>query len=63
MSMHYHMPEQAIPADFWMYFSRVFAENENHHGGTREGWEGDRTYECVYGHRECMSVALSTFAP
>ena len=42
MSMHQYMPDQAILADLLdIVLSRVRAENENHHGDTSPGWEGN----------------------
>ena len=42
MSMYQYMPDQAVLADSWTLFcTRVRAENENHHGGTNPGWEGN----------------------
>jgi hypothetical protein len=59
MSMHYHMPDQAVPADPRMLFRpgcsqkmKIIMTVPTHDG--REMC----TYEYVYGHRECMSVAL-----
>jgi hypothetical protein len=59
MSMHYHMPDQAIPADSWMLFCPECAQKMRiiMAAPAKDGKE-TRTYECVYGHRECMSVAL-----
>jgi hypothetical protein len=59
MSMHYHVPDQAVPADSWTLICpecsqkmRIIMAAPSH--GGRE----IRTYECVYGHRDCMSVGL-----
>ena len=42
MSMHQYMPDQAVLAELLdIVLSRVRAENENHHGGTSPGWEGN----------------------
>ncbi len=58
MSMHYHMPEQAIAADSWMLFCPECSQKMRiiMAAPGKDGKE-TRTYECVYGHRECMSVA------
>jgi hypothetical protein len=53
------MPDQAIPADSWMLFCPECAQKMRiiMAAPAKDGKE-TRTYECVYGHRECMSVAL-----
>jgi hypothetical protein len=59
MSMHYHVPDQAIPADSLMLFCPECSQKMRiiMAAPGKEGKE-TRTYECVCGHREWMSVAL-----
>jgi hypothetical protein len=59
MSIHYHTPDQTVPAASWMLFCpecsqkmRIIMSIPAHGGGET------RTYECVYGHREWMTVGL-----
>ena len=59
MSMQHHKPEQAVFADSCMLFCaecsqkmRIIMAAPTH--DRRE----TRTYECVYGHRERVTVAL-----
>jgi hypothetical protein len=59
MSMHYHMPGQAVPAASWMLFCPDCSQKMRivMAAPAQKGRE-TRTYECVYGHRERMTVAL-----
>jgi hypothetical protein len=59
MSMHQFMPDQAVLADSWTLSCPECAQKMRIIMAvpTHDGRE-IRTYECVYGHRERMSVAL-----
>jgi lysyl-tRNA synthetase class I len=59
MSMHYHTPNQAVPAASWMLFCPECSQKMRivMAAPTHDGKE-TRTYECAYGHREWMTVAL-----
>ena len=59
MSMHYHTPNQALPAASWMLFCPECAQKMRiiMAAPTQDGKE-TRTFECVSGHREWMTVAL-----
>jgi hypothetical protein len=59
MSMQHHKPDQAVLADSWTLFCpecsqkmRIIMAAPTHDG--RE----TRTYECIYGHRDRVTVAL-----
>jgi hypothetical protein len=59
MSMQQYMHEQAALADSWTLFCPECLQKMRiiMAAPAQDGRE-TRTYECVYGHRECMSVAL-----
>ena len=59
MSMHYHMPGQAVPAASWMLFCPDCSQKMRitMAAPAQDGRE-TRTYECGYGHRESMTVAI-----
>ena len=59
MSMQHHKLDQAVLADPWILFCaecsqkmRIIMATPTHDG------KETRTYECVYGHRERVTVAL-----
>ena len=59
MSMHQYMPDQAVLADSWTLFCPECSQKMRiimpiPAQGARE----TRTYECVSGHRESISVVL-----
>ena len=51
MSMHYHMPGQAVPATSWMLFCPDCSQKMRiiMAAPAQDGRE-TRTYECAYGH-------------
>ena len=59
MSMHQYTPVQVVRADPWMLFCPECSQKMRiitaipTHDGTET-----RTYECAYGHRERINVAL-----
>jgi hypothetical protein len=59
MSMHYHTPGQAVPAATWMLFCPECSQKMRLIMAT-PGLDGraTRTYECVYGHRERVTVGV-----
>ena len=59
MSMHYHMPGQAVLVDLRTLFCAECSQKMRivMAAPTQDGRE-TRSYECVYGHREWMIVAL-----
>ena len=59
MSMQHHKPDQAILADSWVLFCAECSQKMRivMAAPTHDGKE-TRTYECVYGHRERVTVAL-----
>ena len=59
MSIHQHMPDQAVLADPWTLFCSECSQKMRiiMAAPTHDGRE-TRTYECVYGHRERVTVAL-----
>jgi hypothetical protein len=59
MSMHYHMPDQTVRAETWMLFCPECSQRMRiiMAAPSPDGKE-TRTYECVYGHRERVTVAL-----
>ena len=59
MSMQQYMPNQAVPADSWTLFCPECAQKMRiiMAEPAQDGME-TRTYECVYGHREWMTVAI-----
>jgi hypothetical protein len=59
MSMHYHMPGQAVPAASWVLFCPDCSQKMRiiMAAPAQDGRE-TRTYECAYGHRESMTVTL-----
>jgi|HubBroStandDraft_6_1064221.scaffolds.fasta_scaffold1326005_2 hypothetical protein len=59
MSMHYHMPGQAVLVDLRTLFCAECSQKMRivMAAPTQDGRE-TRTYECVYGHRERVTVAL-----
>ena len=59
MSMQQHIPDQAVLADSWMLFCPECSQKMRiiMAAPTQDGRE-TRTYECVYGHRERVSMAL-----
>jgi lysyl-tRNA synthetase class I len=59
MSMHYHAANQAALADSWTLFCPECSQKMRiiMAAPTQNGRE-TRTYECVYGHREWMTVAI-----
>ena len=59
MSMHYHMPDQAVLAESWMLFCPECAQKMRiiMAAPAQDGKE-TRTYECAYGHRERINVGL-----
>jgi hypothetical protein len=59
MSMHQYMPDQAALADSWTLFCPEYAQKMRiiMVAPAQDGKE-TRTFECVYGHREWMIVAL-----
>jgi hypothetical protein len=59
MSMHYHMADQAVPADSWTLFCPECAQKMRLIMATPAlDGRATRTYECVYGHRERMTMTL-----
>jgi hypothetical protein len=59
MSMHYHMLGQAVPAASWMLFCPECSQKMRIIMAIpAQGGRETRTYECVYGHREWMTVGL-----
>jgi hypothetical protein len=59
MSMHQYMPDQAVLADSWTLFCPECAQKMRiiMAAPAQDGKE-TRTFECVSGHREWMTVAL-----
>jgi hypothetical protein len=59
MSMQHHKPGQAVIADSWMLFCPECSQKMRiiMAAPTQDGRE-TRTYECVYGHRERVTVTL-----
>ncbi len=59
MSMQHHQPDQAVLADSWMLFCAECSQKMRiiMAAPTHDGRE-TRTYECAYGHRERVTVAL-----
>ena len=59
MSMHQYMPNQAVLADSWTLFCPECAQKMRiiMAAPAQDGKE-TRTFECVSGHREWMTVAL-----
>jgi hypothetical protein len=59
MSMHQYMPVQVVPADPWVLFCPECSQKMRIIMAipTQDRRE-TRTYECAYGHRERISVAL-----
>ena len=59
MSMQHHKLDQAVLADPWILFCAECSQKMRiiMAAPTHDGKE-TRTYECVYGHRECVTVAL-----
>ena len=59
MSMHQYMPDQAVLADSWTLFCPECAQKMRiiMAAPAQDGKE-TRTYECVYGHRERITVAF-----
>src|ERR1700730_12815509 len=59
MSMHQYMPDQAVLADSWTLFCPECAQKMRiiMAAPSQDGKE-TRTFECVSGHREWMTVAL-----
>jgi hypothetical protein len=63
MSMHYHMPDQAVLADSWTLFCPECAQKMRPIMATpAQNGRETRTYECVYGHRERVTAALPRWA-
>jgi hypothetical protein len=59
MSMHYHMADQAVPADSGTLFCPECAQKMRLIMATPAlDGRATRTYECVYGHRERMTMTL-----
>jgi hypothetical protein len=59
MFMHYHMPGQAVPAASWMLFCPECSQKMRIvMAAPAQNGRETRTYECAYGHREWMTVAL-----
>jgi hypothetical protein len=59
MSMHYRMPGQVVPAATWMLFCPDCSQKMTIvMAAPAQNGRETRTYECVYGHRESMTVAL-----
>ena len=59
MSMHQYMPDQAVLADSWTLFCPECAQKMRiiMAAPAQDGKE-TRTFECISGHREWMTVAL-----
>jgi hypothetical protein len=59
MSMQQRVPDQAVLTDSWTLFCPECSQKMRiiMAAPSPDGKE-TRTYECVYGHRECMTVAL-----
>ena len=59
MSMQQYKPDQAAPGDSWTLFCPECAQKMRiiMAEPAQDGME-TRTYECVYGHREWMTVAI-----
>ena len=59
MSMQHHKPDRAVLADSWMLFCAACSQKMRiiMAAPTHDGKEM-RTYECAYGHRERVTVAL-----
>jgi hypothetical protein len=59
MSMHQYMPDQAVLADSWTLFCPECSQKMRiiMAAPAQDGKE-TRTFECVSGHREWMTVAL-----
>jgi hypothetical protein len=59
MSMHYHMPDQVVPAASWTLFCPECSQKMRIiMAAPAQNGRETRTYECVYGHREWMTVTL-----
>ena len=59
MSMHQYMPDQAILADSWTLFCPECAQKMRIiMAAPAQDRKETRTFECVSGHREWMTVAL-----
>jgi hypothetical protein len=59
MSMQQHVPDQAVFTDSWTLFCPECSQKMRiiMAAPSRDGME-TRTYECVYGHRERVTVGL-----
>ena len=59
MSMQHRLPDQVVRADPWTLFCAECSQKMRiiMAAPTHDGKE-TRTYECVYGHRERVTVAL-----
>jgi lysyl-tRNA synthetase class I len=59
MSIHQHMPHPFVLAESWMMFCPECSQKMRIiMAAPAQNGRETRTYECVYGHREWMSVAL-----
>ena len=59
MSMQHHLPEQVTRADPWTLFCTECSQKMRIIMSIpAEGGRETRTYECVSGHRESISVTL-----
>jgi hypothetical protein len=60
MSMHQHMPHPFVLADSRTLFRPECAQKmRNIMAAPAQDGKETRIFECVYGHREWMTVALS----
>jgi len=60
MSMHQYMPDQAVLAESWTLFCPECAQKMRIiMAAPAQNGRETRTYECAYGHREGINVALS----
>jgi hypothetical protein len=59
MSIQHHVPDQAVIADYGALFCPECSQKMRIIMATpSQGGREIRTYECTYGHRERMTVAL-----